>query len=78
LGDYHIHLCAFGAALNIMFMMVANLIGYAVGLDGILDMMSKLKSLEGAAVVLGIFFTLFGGAHRMFYYHRTDIVKKFQ
>jgi D-alanyl-lipoteichoic acid acyltransferase DltB (MBOAT superfamily) len=78
LGSYHIHLCAFGAAINIMFMMVANLIGYAVGLEGILDMLSKLDSFRGYMTVLGVFLVLFGGAHRMFYYHTMDSIKKTQ
>jgi hypothetical protein len=61
-----------------MFMMVANLIGYAVGLDGILDMISKMNSVEGIAVLLFLLATLFGGAHRMFYYHGSTTVKKNQ
>lgn len=47
LGNFHIHLCAFGALLNILMMMLANLVGFAVGLDGAKEMVTRIIHGEG-------------------------------
>jgi D-alanyl-lipoteichoic acid acyltransferase DltB (MBOAT superfamily) len=47
LGPWHLHLCAFGSVLNILMLMVANLIGFSVGVDGISEMITKLFRGEG-------------------------------
>ena len=44
LGDWHLHLCAYGGTLNIMMMMLANLVGFAVGVDGVLELTSQMIS----------------------------------
>jgi D-alanyl-lipoteichoic acid acyltransferase DltB (MBOAT superfamily) len=71
LGDWHLHLCAFAGALNILTMMSANLIGFAVGVDGFLQLIDGLLNWKGLAIVTALIFSLFGGVHRIFYYHRT-------
>jgi len=56
---YYRHLCAVGGVLNIYMMMIANLVGFAVGLDGMRDILSKIfGSLEGLWFLFGsgIFF----------------------
>jgi hypothetical protein len=42
LGKFYLHLCAIGGTLNIMMMMVANLVGFAVGVDGVLEMGNQM------------------------------------
>lgn len=46
-GKWHLHICASGAVLNIFMMMTANLIGFAVGVDGMKEMMGQLFRLDG-------------------------------
>lgn len=47
LGDWHLQLCAFGGLLSIWMMMTANLVGFAVGIDGMMEMSSKMLQLNG-------------------------------
>ena len=47
LGDYHIHLCALGGTVNILMMMTANLVGFAVGVDGLVEMTSQIFNPKG-------------------------------
>lgn len=39
---YYRHLCAIGAVLNILMMMIANLVGFCVGLDGMAEMLKQI------------------------------------
>lgn len=44
------HLCALGAAGNILLMMIANLVGFCVGLDGVEDLLVHIfGSVNGLA-----------------------------
>ncbi|KAI8900829.1 membrane bound O-acyl transferase [Globomyces pollinis-pini] len=47
LGSWHLHLCAFGGIINLWTMIIANLIGFAVGLDGIMEMGAQLFQPSG-------------------------------
>ncbi|KAI8872774.1 MBOAT-domain-containing protein, partial [Ramicandelaber brevisporus] len=60
------HLCAVGAVFNIFMMMVANLVGFAVGLEGIKEMLEQIMTLSGATFIATTFFCLFVGAQLMF------------
>ncbi|KAI9139714.1 MBOAT, membrane-bound O-acyltransferase family-domain-containing protein [Paraphysoderma sedebokerense] len=68
---YYRHLCAFGGALNIIMMMVANLVGFAVGTDGMKEMLNVLYFSINLYVFIGafftfmVFFTLFAASHVM-------------
>lgn len=82
LGDWHLHICAIGAVGNIFMMMTANLIGFAVGLDGMIEMFGQLFKLDGKAyVILGLIFIvsvcggLFTGAHCMFWEAQKNAVE---
>jgi hypothetical protein len=37
----------FGATLNILTMMMANLIGYSIGVDGMLDFIKQMATRKG-------------------------------
>ena len=71
-GQWHLHLCAFGGALNVMAMMAANLVGFAIGVDGFSKLMSNLCSWSGFLFLLNIIGSLFLGVHRMFYNHSIN------
>ena len=63
----HRWLCGVGAAGNILMMMAANLVGFAVGLDGLKGLVDGIVgSLGGRAFLLGVCVTLFVGAQVMF------------
>lgn len=36
------HICAFGAVFNILLMMIANLVGFVIGIDGIRYLLDQL------------------------------------
>ena len=59
LGAAHIYVCALGGLFNIVVMMAVNLIGFAVGVDGILVMLSGIAKIEGMAFILSIMFSLY-------------------
>ncbi|KAL7747311.1 hypothetical protein RI367_007365 [Sorochytrium milnesiophthora] len=63
---YYRHLCAVGGLLNIFMMMVANLVGFAVGLDGIQDMLSKIMQPSGVVFILMTIASLFVAVQVMF------------
>jgi hypothetical protein len=46
-GEWHLQLCAFGGLLSIWMMMTANLVGFAVGIDGMLEMSTKMLQING-------------------------------
>lgn len=85
LGDYHLHICALGGTLNILMMMTANLVGFAVGVEGLIEMSKQILQPKGFhlptsryLLYIGIFFMitvgfqLFGGTHRMFYWRSLE------
>jgi len=60
-------LCGVGATGNILMMMAANLVGFALGLDGLKGLVQNiLGSYSGYAFLLGAIVTLFVGAQVMF------------
>jgi D-alanyl-lipoteichoic acid acyltransferase DltB (MBOAT superfamily) len=65
--DAYRWLCGVGAVGNILMMMVANLVGFAVGLDGVKGLADGIvSSLGGRVFLLGACVTLFVGAQVMF------------
>ena len=52
LGDFHLHLCAIGGALNIMMMMAANLVGFAVGVEGVMEMGNEMVNSWNGMITL--------------------------
>ncbi|RKP34282.1 MBOAT, membrane-bound O-acyltransferase family-domain-containing protein, partial [Dimargaris cristalligena] len=48
---YFRHFCAAGCVLNIFLMMIANLVGFAVGVDGVQTMLSQIVCLQGVAFI---------------------------
>ena len=60
-------LCGLGAVGNILMMMAANLVGFAVGLDGLEGLVDGIVgSLGGRVFLLAACGTLFVGAQVMF------------
>ncbi|KAK9460309.1 MBOAT, membrane-bound O-acyltransferase family-domain-containing protein [Lipomyces oligophaga] len=61
------HMCALGAVFNIYMLMVANLVGFAIGLDGVRDMFQDLfRSWAGIPYFLLTSGALFVGVQIMF------------
>lgn len=61
------HLCSVGAALNIWMMMIANLVGFCVGLDGMGDMLRQMfGTKEGVIYCISASAALFVGSQVMF------------
>ena len=48
------HVCAIGAVLNILMMMVANLIGFVIGVDGIRFFLSQVFGTLNGAKLWGL------------------------
>ncbi|KAI5308660.1 hypothetical protein KEM55_005175, partial [Ascosphaera atra] len=60
-------LCGIGAVANILMMMVANLVGFALGLDGLKGLIHGIiGSWSGIAYVIAACGALFVGAQVMF------------
>ncbi|EXJ89341.1 hypothetical protein A1O3_02408 [Capronia epimyces CBS 606.96] len=65
-------LCGIGAVVNILMMMAANLVGFAVGLDGLMGLLHGIiGSWHGAVFMFGACFALFVGVQVMFE-HREE------
>jgi protein-cysteine N-palmitoyltransferase HHAT len=65
--DAYRWICGVGAVGNILMMMVANLVGFAVGLDGVQSLADGIVgSLGGRVFLLAACITLFVGAQAMF------------
>ena len=63
---YYRHLKAIAASFNILLMMTANLVGFAVGVDGAKLMLRQLCSLSGVVFMACIMSACFAAAHLMF------------
>ncbi|KAJ5081604.1 Glycerol uptake protein 1 [Penicillium alfredii] len=60
-------LCGVGSVGNVLMMMVANLVGFALGLDGLKDLLNSLTgSFSGAAYLVSCCVVLFVGVQVMF------------
>ncbi|KAJ7774096.1 MBOAT, membrane-bound O-acyltransferase family-domain-containing protein [Mycena olivaceomarginata] len=67
------HACALGAVLNILMMMVANLVGFVLGLDGMRFFVQQLfETAEGLQFLVGASVCLFAAAHLMFEYREDE------
>ncbi|KIW45137.1 uncharacterized protein PV06_03549 [Exophiala oligosperma] len=65
-------ICGIGAVANILLMMAANLVGFAVGLDGLMGLVHGIiGSWQGAMFMLGACGALFVGVQVMFE-HREE------
>ncbi|KIW15913.1 hypothetical protein PV08_05963 [Exophiala spinifera] len=65
-------ICGIGAVANILLMMAANLVGFAVGLDGLMGLVHGIAgSWQGAMFMLGACGALFVGVQVMFE-HREE------
>ncbi|KAI8331343.1 hypothetical protein BC941DRAFT_382702 [Chlamydoabsidia padenii] len=68
-GDksYYRFVCGIGAVANILMMMVANLVGFCVGLDGMKDMLSQIiGTTDGFVFLFSVVCALFIGVQVMF------------
>ncbi|KAF9433347.1 glycerol transporter [Entomortierella beljakovae] len=64
---YYRHLCAVGAVGNIMLMMIANLVGFCIGVDGVKLMLYDLFSTaQGWLTMCGCFAAIFVCAQLQF------------
>lgn len=69
-------ICGIGAVFNILMMMAANLVGFAVGLDGLMGLVHGIiGSWQGAVFMLAACGALFVGVQVMFE-HREDEKRK--
>ncbi|OLL25395.1 Glycerol uptake protein 1 [Neolecta irregularis DAH-3] len=67
------HLCAVGAVLNLVIMMVANLIGFCLGVDGMKSMLKEiLSSWRGIGFFVSALGALFVGVQVMFEYREEE------
>jgi D-alanyl-lipoteichoic acid acyltransferase DltB (MBOAT superfamily) len=76
LGDWHIHLCAWGGVLNVFMMMTANLVGFAVGVDGMVEMAKQLLQPSGILFIISFSISLFAFVHVMFGHEAKQIRMK--
>ncbi|ORX62945.1 glycerol uptake protein 1 [Hesseltinella vesiculosa] len=64
---YYRFVCGLGAVANILMMMIANLVGFCVGLDGMRDMLVNIfGTTDGLFFLLSVGATLFVGVQVMF------------
>lgn len=67
------HLCAVGGVANIWMMMIANLVGFAVGVDGIRQMLHDMvTTADGLKYVIIASCTLFIGVQAMFEFRERE------
>ncbi|TFK61685.1 MBOAT-domain-containing protein [Pluteus cervinus] len=70
------HVCALGAVVNMLMMVVANLVGFVVGTDGIQYFLEGLLgSVEGVQFLVGAVCCMFVGAQLMFEYREEEMRK---
>lgn len=68
-GDkpYYRFVCGLGAVANILMMMIANLVGFAVGVDGVKEMLTKIfGTADGLSFLTSVTVCLFIGVQIMF------------
>ncbi|KAG0743275.1 hypothetical protein G6F62_004902 [Rhizopus arrhizus] len=74
-GDkpYYRFVCGLGAVGNILMMMIANLVGFSVGLDGVKEMLTKIfGTANGLSFLLSVSFCLFVAVQIMFEIRETE------
>jgi len=62
---YYRHLCALGGAFNALMLIMANLVGFVLGLNGLNLLLNELYTISGALFFIVIFILLFMGVHVM-------------
>jgi len=63
----HRHIAAVGAVINVLFMMAANLVGFAIGVDGLRELVKGvLGSWEGVVFAITACSAIFVGIQVMF------------
>jgi D-alanyl-lipoteichoic acid acyltransferase DltB (MBOAT superfamily) len=72
-GVWHVHFCAAGAVFNIVMMMMVNLVGFAVGLDGLKEIVLGLFDKGQGLALVSVLAGLFTGAHCMFWQKENEI-----
>ncbi|KAI8990183.1 MBOAT, membrane-bound O-acyltransferase family-domain-containing protein [Pilobolus umbonatus] len=64
---YYRFVCGLGAVANILMMMIANLVGFCLGLDGMKAMIEQImQSAEGFIFLIGVIICLFVASQIMF------------
>jgi len=67
------HVCALGCVGNILMMMIANLVGFVIGVDGMKYLLSELMGTwKGLQFLLIICTVLFMASHIMFEYREEE------
>ncbi|RCK64149.1 Glycerol uptake protein 1 [Candida viswanathii] len=70
------HLCGVGAVVNIWMMMIANLVGFCLGTDGMWKLLHDLfKTFDGVRFFVVSSFALFVGAQIMFEIRESEMRK---
>ncbi|KAL6450921.1 GUP1 Membrane-bound O-acyltransferase GUP1 [Candida maltosa Xu316] len=70
------YLCGVGAVINIWMMMIANLVGFCLGTDGMWQLLHDLfKTFDGVRFLLISSFALFVGAQIMFEIRESEMRK---
>ncbi|KAJ3038340.1 glycerol transporter [Rhizophlyctis rosea] len=72
LGPWMRHVAAAGAVVNILLMMTANLVGFAVGVDGVKEMAGGIFRLSGAWFLFVVCVALFSGVQIMFEWREME------
>lgn len=68
------HVCAVGGVLNVLLMMTANLVGFAIGTDGIKYLWEQLLgSWDGVRFMVAACAALFCGVQVMFEYREEEL-----
>ncbi|KAJ3296089.1 glycerol transporter [Borealophlyctis nickersoniae] len=76
-GKMYRHLAAIAAVFNILLMMVANLVGFAVGVDGVKEMGAGILDREGGAMfIIATLVGLFCGVQVMFEWREMENRRK--
>ena len=57
-------MCALAAALNILVLMTANMVGFVVGIDGVTPLLAKV--FADPLFMIGVMGTLFSASQIMF------------
>ncbi|KAK9709424.1 glycerol transporter [Basidiobolus ranarum] len=66
------HVAAVGAVGNVILMMVANLVGFAVGVEGVKEMLIKIFALDGLLFIITMLVCIFATVQLMFEYREHE------
>ncbi|KAJ1655766.1 glycerol transporter [Dispira simplex] len=76
--SYFRFFCGVGCVLNIFMLMVANLVGFSVGVEGVQSMLEQIFCLKGLAFVLITFACVFIAVQIMFEIREHEYRQKYQ